>query len=59
MGDLLLTLALTLNALANLSVAYPVMTAGGILIVVSASFVFLKEPVALVRHPGSSPHPRG
>lgn len=49
MGYLLLTLALILNALANLSVAYPFMTAGGILIVVSASLVFLKEPVALVQ----------
>ena len=29
----------------NLSVAYPVMTAGGILIVVTASFFFLREPI--------------
>jgi small multidrug resistance pump len=36
----------------NLSVAYPVMTAGGILIVVSASFFFLKEPVTLVQFAG-------
>ena len=30
----------------NLSIAYPVMTAGGVLIVVSVSFFFLKEPLA-------------
>lgn len=30
----------------NLSVAYPVMTAGGVLIVVSLSFFLLKEPLA-------------
>jgi multidrug transporter EmrE-like cation transporter len=29
----------------NLSVAYPIMVAGGIVIVVSASVVFLREPV--------------
>ena len=30
----------------NLSVAYPVMTAGGILIVVTVSFIWLREPVS-------------
>jgi small multidrug resistance pump len=30
----------------NLSVAYPVMTAGGVLIVVSVAFFWLKEPIA-------------
>lgn len=31
----------------NLSVAYPVMTAGGVLIVVTASFIWLKEPISV------------
>ena len=30
----------------NLSVAYPVMTAGGVIIVVTVSFIWLREPIS-------------
>jgi small multidrug resistance pump len=36
----------------NLSVAYPIMVAGGIVIVVSASIVLLREPVTLAQAVG-------
>lgn len=52
-GILLFALNVVLYAAAltrlNLSVAYPVMTAGGVLIVVSVSFFLLEEPFSPVQ----------